>query len=53
LAVAAGPSRYTAERVTRHLTTNAWVVERFGLARIAIEGAEGEPGAVTISPAPV
>jgi RNA 3'-terminal phosphate cyclase (ATP) len=53
LAVAAGPSRYTAERVTRHLTTNAWVVERFGLARIAIEGAEGEPGAVTVSPAPV
>lgn len=50
-ALAGGPSRFTTERVTRHLTTNAWVVERFGLARVAIEGREGETGSVTVVPA--
>jgi len=38
LALAGGDSRFTAERVSRHLTTNAWVVEQFDLARISIEG---------------
>jgi RNA 3'-terminal phosphate cyclase (ATP) len=38
MALAAGTSGYAAERVSRHLVTNAWVVERFGLAQVAIDG---------------
>ena len=34
LALADGPSRYTVPQVTRHLTTNAWLVEQFGLAHV-------------------
>lgn len=49
-ALADGVSTYAVERVTRHLTTNAWVVERFGLARIAIDGDEGRRGVVTVTP---
>ena len=49
--LADGVSVYTAEQITRHLTTSAWVAERFGLASFRIEGAEGEPGTVTITPA--
>ena len=50
LALADGRSVFTVERVTRHLTTTAWVVERFARARVAIAGAEGAPGTVTVSP---
>ncbi|MGB8274584.1 MAG: RNA 3'-terminal phosphate cyclase, partial [Alphaproteobacteria bacterium] len=49
--LADGVSVYTAERITPHLTTGAWVAERFGLASFRIEGAEGGPGTVTITPA--
>jgi RNA 3'-terminal phosphate cyclase (ATP) len=49
--LAEGVSVYTAEQITRHLTTSAWVAERFGLASFRIEGAEGEPGTVTVTPA--
>jgi RNA 3'-terminal phosphate cyclase (ATP) len=38
LALAGGESRFSVEQVTRHLVTNAWVVEQFGLARVSIEG---------------
>ncbi len=38
LALAGGASSFTAERVSRHLATNAWVVEQFDMARISIEG---------------
>jgi RNA 3'-terminal phosphate cyclase (ATP) len=37
LALAGGPSTFSAERCTRHLETNAWVIDRFGLAAITIE----------------
>lgn len=37
LAVAEGPSAYLTVRATRHLTTNAAVIERFGVARVAID----------------
>lgn len=49
-ALAGGVSRYSVERITRHLTTNAWVVKSFGLARIEVAGREGEPGVVTVVP---
>lgn len=38
LALAEGTSRFSVERVSRHLSTNAWVVEQFGLARVSVEG---------------
>jgi RNA 3'-terminal phosphate cyclase (ATP) len=38
LALAGGVSRFSVERVSRHLTTNIWVVSQFGLARASIEG---------------
>jgi RNA 3'-terminal phosphate cyclase (ATP) len=38
LALASGASSFTAERVSRHLTTNAWVVEQFELAHVSVAG---------------
>jgi RNA 3'-terminal phosphate cyclase (ATP) len=49
MAIANGVSRLRVERVTRHLLTNAWVVERFGLARISVEE-QGDGGLVSILP---
>lgn len=51
LALAGGTSSFTAERVSRHLTTNAWVVEQFDLARISIEGRQVNLEALTSNPA--
>lgn len=50
-ALATGESRFSVERVTRHLLTNIWVIEQFGITRISVEGAEGAPGDVTVTPA--
>jgi RNA 3'-terminal phosphate cyclase (ATP) len=38
LALSGGTSSFSAERVSRHLKTNVWVLEQFGLARISIKG---------------
>jgi RNA 3'-terminal phosphate cyclase (ATP) len=38
MTLASGTSGYTVARVSRHLITNAWVVEQFGLAQVAIDG---------------
>jgi RNA 3'-terminal phosphate cyclase (ATP) len=46
LALAAGPSTFTAETVTQHLLTNAWVVNQFFPGRVRVEGVEGTPGAL-------
>jgi RNA 3'-terminal phosphate cyclase (ATP) len=51
LALAGGPSRFTVERISHHLETNAWVVERFGLARVSFEEEPGGTGLVTVVPA--
>jgi RNA 3'-terminal phosphate cyclase (ATP) len=40
MSLASGTSSYTVKRITRHLITNAWVVEQFGLARVSIVGNE-------------
>jgi RNA 3'-terminal phosphate cyclase (ATP) len=37
LAIAAGPSHFTTARPTAHLSTNAWTIEQFGIAKITIE----------------
>lgn len=38
LSLTGGPSVFTTERASRHLETNAWVIERFGIAAIGILG---------------
>ncbi len=48
LALAGGPSRFTTEEVTRHLLTNAWVVNQFLPGRVRVEGEEGQPGSCAI-----
>ncbi len=50
LALASGPSSFSAERITGHLETNAWVIEQFGLARISTERWKGRSGLVTVGP---
>jgi RNA 3'-terminal phosphate cyclase (ATP) len=51
LAVASGPSRYSVERISGHLETNAWLIERFGLARVGLERNAQGTGLVTVTPA--
>jgi RNA 3'-terminal phosphate cyclase (ATP) len=48
LSLADGPSRYRVSSVTRHLLTNAWLVQQFLDAQIEIDGQEREPGEVAI-----
>jgi RNA 3'-terminal phosphate cyclase (ATP) len=52
LSLAGGPSRFSVEEITRHLETNAWVIERFGIARVATERASSGIGQVTVTPIP-
>jgi RNA 3'-terminal phosphate cyclase (ATP) len=50
LAVADGPSRFSVQRISRHLETNAWLVEHFGLARVGLESMSDGTGLVTVTP---
>lgn len=50
LAFARGPSVFTCPAATRHLCTNAWVIEQFGIASFEIESSEGAPTRVTVIP---
>ncbi len=50
LALADGPSVYAVETVSRHLRTNAWVLDRFGLARTTIDDADGGTGHIRVAP---
>jgi RNA 3'-terminal phosphate cyclase (ATP) len=52
LALAGGASRFTTEAITRHLETNAGVIESFGLARVKWRHAESGAGDVEIEPLP-
>lgn len=40
LALASGASQYRVAEISLHLTTNAWVIEKFGLAKITIDEVE-------------
>jgi RNA 3'-terminal phosphate cyclase (ATP) len=40
LALASTPSQYRVAEISLHLTTNAWVIEQFGLAKITIDETE-------------
>jgi len=46
LAIAAGKQQFTTSKVTQHLLTNAWVIEKFMPVRFEIKGGLGEPGTV-------
>lgn len=46
MALATGESRFTTSQVTRHLTTNIWLVQQFLPARFEVNGAENEPGEI-------
>jgi RNA 3'-terminal phosphate cyclase (ATP) len=48
MALAAGRSAMTVERITDHLATNAWVIEQLLPAKVAIEGRVGSAGRVTV-----
>lgn len=51
-ALAGGDSVFTVERATRHLRTNAWVINKFGFAETVIEERPDGTGIVTVSPTP-
>jgi len=48
LSLVPAESVYTTTEVTRHLSTNAWVIRRLLGRQILIEGAEGQPGTVYV-----
>jgi RNA 3'-terminal phosphate cyclase (ATP) len=50
LCCSSGPSRFSVAEITSHLETNAWVIERFGAARIVIERRPSGTGLVTVTP---
>jgi RNA 3'-terminal phosphate cyclase (ATP) len=53
LCFARGPSRYSVEAITRHLETNLWVIEQFGIAAIATQRAASGTGIVSVTPRPL
>jgi RNA 3'-terminal phosphate cyclase (ATP) len=48
LALVPGRSTFTVQRVTTHLETVAWVIERFGLARVTIRDGDRTGGVVVV-----
>ncbi len=50
LALASGGSEFTAQRISLHLTTNAWAIEQFGFDRVTIGELEYETGPVKVEP---
>jgi len=46
LASAPGKHQFTTSKVTQHLLTNAWVIEKFLPVKFEIRGGLGEPGTV-------
>ncbi len=50
LALAEGKSTFTVSKITRHLSTNVWVVKQFLQTEISVEGEEGQQGTVIVTP---
>lgn len=46
MTLAKGESRFTTSRITRHLTTNIWLVQQFLPVQFEVNGTENEPGEV-------
>lgn len=49
LALVPGNSFYTTSRVTRHLLTVAWLIERFLDRNVTVRGQEGAPGGIGVA----
>jgi RNA 3'-terminal phosphate cyclase (ATP) len=50
MALAGDRSHFRTTRVTQHLLTNAWVVNRFFPGCVNVEGEEGQPGRCRVEP---
>ncbi len=50
MGIANGKSTILASRITSHLLTNIWVVERFATCRFEVQGVEGETGVISCHP---
>jgi RNA 3'-terminal phosphate cyclase (ATP) len=50
LSLASGPSQLSTEQVTQHLLTVAWVVNQFFPGCVRVDGEEGAPGLVQVTP---
>lgn len=50
LALAKEESRFTVSKITSHLLTNVWVVEKFKTSKIRVDGRVGEYGRIRITP---
>jgi RNA 3'-terminal phosphate cyclase (ATP) len=48
LSLAAGPSEFTTTGASRHLMTNAWVIQQFGVAEVTVSGSA--PCRVRVNP---
>ena len=46
MALSKGESRFTTSRITRHLTTNIWLVQQFLPVQFEVHGAENESGEI-------
>jgi RNA 3'-terminal phosphate cyclase (ATP) len=51
MALASDPSVFLCPQASSHLRTNAWVIERFGVARVEIDESRYRPVRVTVRPA--
>ena len=51
MALTKGESRFSTSQITRHLTTNIWLVQQFLPNRFEVEGGAGERGKVMTRPA--
>ena len=52
MALASGPSDFLCPTASSHLRTNAWVIERFGVARVEIDETGQGPVRVAVRPGP-
>ena len=50
LCFSSDPSRFSVQEITRHLETNAWLIERFGVARVVSESGPSGTGLITLTP---
>jgi len=50
MAIASGVSEFTVPSLTRHLVTNAWVVECFGIADVRLDQTGDQPACVAVRP---
>jgi RNA 3'-terminal phosphate cyclase (ATP) len=49
LCFAGGTSHFSVEEITRHLETNAWVIEQFGIARVVAERVPSGAGHIIVT----